>query len=176
MQDDDFVAVGYAVVTVSDTRTLQTDTSGKLAIERLDRMGHRLVARSIVPDDERRIQALVAGYVANSEIDVVVLTGGTGVTRRDVTPEAVAALGTKHIPGFGELFRWLSYQQIGTSAIQSRADAWLCGSTLVFVLPGSTGAVALAMDHILREQLDVRHKPCNFIQLMPRIKGSSERG
>ncbi len=170
-EDQEFIAVGCAVVTVSDTRTLKTDTSGKLAIERLDAMGHRLVARSIVPDDKRRIQALVAGYVANPEIDVVVLTGGSGITRRDVTPDAVAALGTKHIPGFGELFRWLSFQDIGSSTIQSRADAWLCESTLVFVLPGSSGAVALAMDRILKEQLDVRHKPCNFIQLMPRIKG-----
>lgn len=170
MQEQEFVAVGYAVITVSDTRTLQTDTSGKLAIDRLDAMGHRLVARSIVPDDKRRIQERVASYVAHNEIDVVVLTGGTGVTRRDVTPDAVAALGTKHIPGFGELFRWLSFQQIGTSAIQSRADAWLCESTLVFVLPGSQNAVALAMDRILAEQLDVRHTPCNFIQLMPRIR------
>jgi molybdenum cofactor biosynthesis protein B len=101
----------------------------------------------------------------------VVLTGGSGITRRDVTPDAVAALGTKHIPGFGELFRWLSYRDIGSSTIQSRADAWLCETTLVFVLPGSTGAVKLAMDAILVEQLDVRTKPCNFIQLMPRIKG-----
>lgn len=170
MDEWEFVAVGCAVITVSDSRTLRTDTSGKLAIERLDAMGHRLVARSIVPDDKRRIQALVASYVANNEIDVVVLTGGTGITRRDVTPEAVAALGTKHIPGFGELFRWLSYRDIGTSAMQSRADAWLCESTLVFVLPGSKGAVALAMD-MLAEQLDARHKPCNFIRLMPRIKG-----
>lgn len=170
MDQQDFVAVGCAVITVSDTRTLQTDTSGKLAIEKLDQMGHRLVARSIVPDDKRRIQALVAGYIAHKEIDVVILTGGSGITRRDVTPDAVAALGTKHIPGFGELFRMLSYQDIGTSAIQSRADAWLCESTLVFVLPGSRNAVALAMDKILVEQLDVRHKPCNFIQLMPRIK------
>lgn len=171
MQPAEFVAVGCAVVTVSDTRSLSDDRSGQLACERLETMGHRLVARAIVPDDRNRIQATVTRYMANPEIDVVILTGGTGITRRDVTPEAVAALGTKHIPGFGELFRWLSYQDIGSSAIQSRADAWLCNTTLVFVLPGSTGAVKLAMDRILLEQLDNRHAPCNFIRLLPRIKG-----
>ena len=103
----------------------------------------------------------------------MIVTGGTGLTRRDVTPEAVAALGTKHIAGFGELFRWLSYQDIGTSTIQSRADAWLCDSTLVFVVPGSTGACRLAMDRILVEQLDNRHRPCNFVQLLPRIRGEA---
>lgn len=172
MKDVEFVAVGCAVVTVSDTRTLSTDKSGRLVTERLESLGHRLVARSILPDDISRIRATVSRYVANPDIDVVITTGGTGITRRDVTPEAIAGLATKHIPGFGELFRWLSFKEIGTSTVQSRADAWLCGDTLVFVLPGSTGAVRLAMDEILREQLDVRHAPCNFIQLMPRIRAS----
>lgn len=172
MPTTSFVAVGCAVVTVSDTRTLETDGSGALAAERLVTMGHRLVERVVVRDEIDAIQARVAGYVADANVDVVVLTGGSGITRRDVTPDAVAALGTKHIPGFGELFRWLSYRDIGSSTIQSRADAWLCETTLVFVLPGSTGAVKLAMDAILVEQLDVRTKPCNFIQLMPRIKGA----
>jgi len=171
MQIKEFVAVGCAVVTVSDTRTLNDDRSGKAISGRLEKMGHRLVARAIVPDDKSRIQATVARYMASADIDVVMLTGGSGITRRDVTPEAIAPLATKHIPGFGELFRWLSYQDIGTSAIQSRADAWLCESTLVFVLPGSTGAVELAMDRILVEQLDARHMPCNFIRLLPRIRG-----
>ncbi len=169
---DDFVVVGCAVVCVSDTRTLDDDRSGALAAERLATMGHRVVERVVVADEQAAIRAKVAAYVADDAVDVVVLTGGSGITRRDVTPEAVAGLGTKHIPGFGELFRWLSFRDIGTSTIQSRADAWLCEATLVFVLPGSTGAVRLAMDEILVEQLDVRHKPCNFIQLMPRIKGA----
>ncbi|MCB9550499.1 MAG: molybdenum cofactor biosynthesis protein [Myxococcales bacterium] len=171
MDERPFVAVGCAVVTVSDTRTIETDKSGALAAERLAAMGHRVVERVVVADEVDAIRSTVAGYMADLAVDVVVLTGGSGVTRRDVTPEAVAALGTKHIPGFGELFRWLSYRDIGASTIQSRADAWLCETTLVFVLPGSTGAVKLAMDEILVPQLDVRTRPCNFIQLMPRIKG-----
>lgn len=171
MDERPFVAVGCAVVTVSDTRTIETDKSGALAAERLAAMGHQVVERVVVADEVEAIRSKVAGYMADPAVDVVVLTGGSGVTRRDVTPEAVAALGTKHIPGFGELFRWLSYRDIGASTIQSRADAWLCDATLVFVLPGSTGAVKLAMDEILVPQLDVRTRPCNFIQLMPRIKG-----
>ncbi|MCB9534656.1 MAG: molybdenum cofactor biosynthesis protein B [Myxococcales bacterium] len=173
MSDRPFVPVGCAVLTVSDSRTLETDTSGALIAQRLEAMGHRLVARDIVIDDEARIRHAVAAFVGQPGVDVVIVTGGTGLTRRDVTPEAVAALGTKHIAGFGELFRWLSYQDIGTSTIQSRADAWLCDSTLVFVVPGSTGACRLAMDRILVEQLDNRHRPCNFVQLLPRIRGEA---
>lgn len=165
-----FVSVGCAVLTVSDTRTLETDRSGALAAERLETMGHRVVERVIVSDDIASIQAQVRAWMDHPEVEVVITTGGTGVTRRDVTPDAIAALGTKHIPGFGELFRWLSWEEIGTSTIQSRADAWLCEATFVFVLPGSSGAVRLAMDRILKQQLDVRHKPCNFIQLLPRIR------
>ncbi|MEZ4465755.1 MAG: molybdopterin-binding protein [bacterium] len=170
MSDRPFIPVGCAVITVSDTRTLDTDTSGALAAERLVAMGHTDVRRLLVTDDIPRIRAEVARLVADPEVAVVILTGGTGVTQRDLTPEAVAALATRHIPGFGELFRWLSFADIGTSAIQSRADAWLCHDTLVFALPGSTGAVRLAMDRILAEQLDARHKPCNFIQLLDRIR------
>lgn len=171
MSDRPFVPVGCAVLTVSDTRTLEDDRSGKVIVERLTGMGHRLESHTVVRDEKPRIQEAVAGFVADPEVDVVILTGGTGVTGRDVTPDAVAALATKHIPGFGELFRWLSYQEIGTSTIQSRADAWVCDATLVFALPGSTGAVRTAMDRILVEQLDSRHRPCNFIELLPRIKG-----
>jgi molybdenum cofactor biosynthesis protein B len=127
--------------------------------------------RVIITDDIPLIQAQVQGFMADPEIAVVLVTGGTGITRRDVTPEAIAPLATRHIPGFGELFRWLSYADIGTSTIQSRADAWLCDTTLVFALPGSTNACALAMDRILVEQLDARHRPCNFIQLLDRIRG-----
>ncbi|MCB9546415.1 MAG: molybdenum cofactor biosynthesis protein [Myxococcales bacterium] len=170
MSERVFVPVGCAVITVSDTRTLATDTSGALAAERLTAMGHTDVRRLIVTDDIPRIRAEVTRLIADPEVAVILLTGGTGITRRDVTPEAIAPLATRHIPGFGELFRWLSFADIGTSALQSRADAWLCQDTLVFALPGSTGAVELAMDRILSEQLDARHKPCNFIQLLDRIR------
>ncbi len=165
-----FVAVGAAVLTVSDTRTIETDRSGALIVERLQAMGHAVIDRRIVVDEVEAIRAAVAGWVHDARVSVVITTGGTGVTFRDVTPEAVAPLGTRHIPGFGELFRMLSYRDIGTSTIQSRAEAWLCGETFVFVLPGSTGAVRLGMDEILVQQLDIRHKPCNFIELLPRIR------
>jgi molybdenum cofactor biosynthesis protein B len=166
-----FLPVGCAVITVSDTRTAENDTSGDLLAQRLETMGHFVRHRVIVTDDIPLIQAQVQGFMADPEIAVVLVTGGTGITRRDVTPEAIAPLATRHIPGFGELFRWLSYADIGTSTIQSRADAWLCDTTLVFALPGSTNACALAMDRILVEQLDARHRPCNFIQLLDRIRG-----
>jgi molybdenum cofactor biosynthesis protein B len=133
-------------------------------------MGHFVRHRAIVTDDIPLIQAAVKALMADPEIAVVVLTGGTGITRRDVTPEAITPLATRHIPGFGELFRWFSFHDIGTSTIQSRADAWLCDDTLVFALPGSTGACALAMERILVEQLDARHRPCNFISLLDRIR------
>ncbi len=170
MNERSFIPVGCMVVTVSDTRTAKTDRSGAIIVDRLEKLGHRIDARHIVPDDIDAIQEVVRAAIADTEIAVVILTGGSGVTRRDVTPDAIAALGTKHIPGFGELFRWLSYAEIGTSTIQSRADAWLCKDTLAFVLPGSSGAVTLAMDQILIEQLDVRTRPCNFIQLLDRIR------
>lgn len=165
-----FVAVDCAVLTVSDTRTLETDKSGALAAERLTTLGHRVAHRAIVTDDVRVIRAAVAALVADDAVDVVILTGGTGPTRRDVTPEAVAALAHKHLPGFGELFRWLSYEEIGASTVQSRAEAWVCDGTLVFALPGSTGAVRTAFDRILLSQLDARTRPCNFIELLPRIR------
>lgn len=171
MSERVFVSVGVGVLTVSDTRRLEEDTSGALVVERLERMGHEVVDRRLVRDEVGEIQGVVRGWMGDGRVSVGIVTGGTGVTARDVTPEAVGALGTKRIEGFGELFRWLSYREIGTSTIQSRADAWLCGETLVFVLPGSTGAVRLAMDEILAQQLDARHRPCNFIELLPRIRG-----
>ena len=163
MNERSFMSVGCMVVTVSDTRTIETDRSGAI-IDRLERMGHRIDARHIVPDDVDAIQEVVRAAMSDPEIAVVILTGGSGVTRRDVTPDAIATLGTKHIPGFGELFRWLSYADIGTSTIQSRADAWLCNDTLASCrLP--VGCSHPAMDRILVEQLDVRPDR-NFIQLL----------
>lgn len=160
-----------AVVTVSDTRTLETDTSGGLIVERLQAAGHRVVQRRLVKDELEAVRALFSELVRDPEVDVVLATGGTGVTLRDVTPEALAPLIDKHIPGFGELFRALSYAEIGASTIQSRADAAICNRTLVFLLPGSNAAVRLALERIVLPQLDNRTRPCNFAELLPRIKG-----
>ena len=166
-----FVPVSVAILTVSDTRTAADDRSGDAIEARLREAGHHIGARAIVTDDRERITAALRAYVDDPTIDVVIATGGTGVTARDVTPEALAPLVDKPIPGFGELFRWLSFEQIGTSTIQSRAEAALCGGTYVFLLPGSPRAVELAMDRILISQLDSRHRPCNFVELLPRIRG-----
>lgn len=166
----DFIPVKIAVLTVSDTRTPENDTSGGYIADRLAAEGHQIVARAIVKDVEVQIRAQLAQWIADPGIEVVIATGGTGVTPRDVTPEALAPLITKHIPGFGELFRYLSFAEIGAATIQSRADAALCGSTYVFLLPGSTGGVKLGVDKILVPQLDHRTKPCNFVMLLPRIK------
>lgn len=163
--------LSISVVTVSDTRTPENDTSGRLIVERLTAAGHRVSGPTIVRDELARIRALVAQVTVDPAFDVVVLTGGTGITARDVTPEAIEPLITKCIPGFGELFRMLSYEEIGASTIQSRAFAALCGRALVFELPGSTGAVRLALDKILLPQLDHATKPCNFAELLPRIRG-----
>jgi molybdenum cofactor biosynthesis protein B len=159
-----------AIVTVSDTRTLDTDKSGGLLMDQLLAAGHVIAQRTIVKDDLERIRAAIAAGVNDAAVDVVITTGGTGITQRDVTPEALAPLVTKAIPGFGELFRWLSYADIGASTIQSRAEGALCGTTLVFLLPGSTGAVRLALEKILLPQLDARTKPCNFVELLPRVR------
>jgi molybdenum cofactor biosynthesis protein B len=166
----EFIPVNVAVLTVSDTRTIENDTSGAYIAERLAKEGHRIAARAIVKDTETGIRAQMAAWIADPEIEVVIATGGTGVTPRDVTPEAMAPLITKHIPGFGELFRQLSFAEIGTATIQSRADAALCGQTYVFLLPGSTNGVKLGVDKILVPQLDHRIRPCNFVMLLPRIK------
>lgn len=167
----EFIPINIAVLTVSDTRTVETDTSGGYIVERMTAAGHRIAARAIVIDSELLIRAQLAAWIADPGIDVVIATGGTGVTPRDVTPEALAPLVTKPIVGFGELFRHLSYADIGAATIQSRAEAALCGQTYVFLLPGSTGGVKLGVDKILVSQLDHRTRPCNFVMLLPRIKG-----
>lgn len=161
--------LSIAVVTVSDSRTLETDKSGDALAEFVSEAGHRLVQRVIVKDEILEIRRLVESYVRDPSIQVVLVTGGTGITGRDVTPEAIQPLVSKEIPGFGELFRMLSYQDIGTATIQSRAFAALCSSVLVFALPGSTNAVRFAVSSILRAQLDIRTKPCNFAELLPRL-------
>ena len=171
MTERAFVPVHAAILTVSDTRTLEDDTSGATVVGRLEEAGHHIAARRLVTDDLPVIREQLRAFIADPDIDVVIATGGTGVTPRDVTPEALAPLVTKPIPGFGELFRWLSYAEIGTSTIQSRAEAALCDTTYVFLLPGSPGAVRTAMDKILLSQLDARHRPCNFVELLPRIRG-----
>ena len=175
MAEREFIPINIAVLTVSDTRTLENDTSGGYIAERMKAAGHSIVAHVIVKDSEVGIRAQLAQWIADSGVDVVIATGGTGVTPRDVTPEALAPLVTKHIPGFGELFRQLSFAEIGAATIQSRADAALCGTTYVFLLPGSTGGVKLGVDQILVPQLDHRVKPCNFVMLLPRIR-NEQRG
>jgi molybdopterin adenylyltransferase len=167
-----FVPVQIAVVTVSDTRTEADDRSGQLLVDRAVEAGHRVVARRIVRDEEGAIVALLRSLIDDREVDVVITTGGTGVTGRDVTPEAFAQVCEKDIPGFGELFRWLSYEGIGVSTIQSRATAGVARGTYLFALPGSTGACADGWDRILRFQLDARYRPCNFVELMPRLRES----
>ena len=166
----DFVPLRIAVLTVSDTRTADTDRSGDTLIQRLEAAGHELVARKICPDDLEGLTEQFQQWIAAEHIEVVISTGGTGVTGRDVTPEALARVWEKEIPGFGELFRMLSYQKIGTSTIQSRACAGVANGTYLFALPGSTGAVKDAWDDILVYQLDRRHRPCNFAELLPRLK------
>ncbi len=166
----DFVPVNIAIVTVSDTRTTEDDRSGDTLATRAADAGHRVVHRSIVPDDIAAIQACVRAWIADPHVDVVLSTGGTGLTGRDVTPEAIEALYEKAIPGFGELFRWQSYEKIGTSTIQSRATGGVANGTYLFALPGSTGACKDAWDGILKAQLDIRHRPCNFVEIMPRLQ------
>ena len=165
-----FLPVRIAVLTVSDTRGPAEDRSGDLLVARLTEAGHILADRAIERDDTESIVARLHRWIDDPQVDVVISTGGTGVTGRDVTPEALAALGGKDIPGFGELFRWLSFQTIGTSTIQSRACAIVARGTYVFALPGSTGAVKDGWDGILAAQLDSRHRPCNFVELMPRLQ------
>lgn len=161
--------LGISILVVSDTRTLATDKSGALLAEFFARRGHRIEGRAIVPDEVTRLRAAVESDVQSDRVQVIVITGGTGVTGRDVTPEAVEPLLTKALPGFGELFRYLSFAEIGTATIQSRAFGGLIGQTLVFALPGSTGAVRLGAEQILGPQLDVRTRPCNFAELLPRL-------
>lgn len=167
----DFKPINIAVLTVSDTRTPETDTSGDILSERVVGAGHILAARTIVKDDAALLAAQFEAWIDDPAIDAVVSTGGTGLTGRDVTPEALALLkGAREIPGFGELFRWLSFKSIGTSTIQSRACAVVARGTYIFALPGSNGAVKDGWDGILAEQLDSRNRPCNFVELMPRLR------
>jgi len=164
-----FLPVNIAVLTISDTRDETNDTSGDTLAQRILAAGHRIAARAIDRDNADAIVARLRGWIADPEIDVVITTGGTGVTGRDVTPEAFDRVLEKRIEGFGELFRMLSYQKIGTSTIQSRAMAGVAQGTYLFALPGSTGAVKDGWDDILVWQLDSRHRPCNFVELMPRL-------
>jgi molybdenum cofactor biosynthesis protein B len=165
-----FKSINIAVMTVSDTRTLETDTSGQALIERFTAVGHKLAERVILKDDVPTIVAKLKQWIADPNVDCIITSGGTGVTGRDVTPEAYAQVCEKEIPGFGELFRYISLKSIGTSTIQSRATAGVANGTYMFALPGSTGAVKDGWDEILRYQLDSRHTPCNFVELMPRLK------
>jgi molybdenum cofactor biosynthesis protein B len=170
-----FLPVRIAVLTVSDTRTPADDRSGDTLVERLTGAGHILAARTIVPDDKAAIMAQVRAWIDDPAIEVVISTGGTGVTGRDVTPEAFRALYEKPVEGFGELFRMLSYQKIGTSTIQSRATAGVAHGTYLFALPGSPSACRDGWDMILKDQLDYRHKPCNFVELLPRLQEHERR-
>lgn len=165
-----FIPLNVAVLTVSDTRTPETDTSGALIAEKLAAAGHNVAAHLILSDDVERLRSQVRAWIADPAVHAVISTGGTGLTKRDVTPEAITPLITKPIPGFGELFRTLSYAEIGSSTIESRAFAGVAGDTLVFCLPGSTGACRLGMDKIILEQLDARFRPCNLVALLPRIR------
>ena len=161
--------MNLGILTISDTRTTADDRSGDLLVSRALEAGHTVVQRAIIPDEQGLIETTLRSWAADPEVHAVITTGGTGVTYRDVTPEAVEAVCTKLIPGFGELFRMLSYQTIGTSTVQSRATAGILGDTYIFALPGSTGACRDAWDGILKSQLDSAHRPCNFAELRPRL-------
>ena len=165
-----FIPVAIAILTVSDTRTAENDTSGDTLAARVQSAGHHLVDRAIEKDDADAIERVLRGWIGNPQIDVVVTTGGTGITGRDVTPEAFDRVLEKKIEGFGELFRMISFGKIGTSTIQSRAIGGVAGGTYLFALPGSTGAVKDGWDEILRTQLDSRHRPCNLVEIMPRLQ------
>ncbi|MEP5938862.1 MAG: molybdenum cofactor biosynthesis protein B [Erythrobacter sp.] len=168
--DREFKPINIAVLTVSDTRTAENDTSGDILVERLTTAGHHLAARLIVKDDASVLAEQFNDWIDDPAIDAIVSTGGTGLTGRDVTPEALDRVKEKDIPGFGEVFRYLSLQTIGTSTVQSRAAAIVSRGTYIFALPGSNGAVKDGWDGILAEQLDSRNRPCNFVELMPRLK------
>jgi molybdenum cofactor biosynthesis protein B len=168
-QNDGLTPLNIAVMTISDSRTEDNDASGKRLVERLTSSGHRLAEKVIVPDDRYSIRAVLSRWIADPQVHAVITTGGTGLTGRDITPEAVQPLFDKTIEGFGELFRALSYDLIKTSTIQSRAIAGLANGTPIFCLPGSPGACKDGWDGIIQHQLDCRHKPCNLVELMPRF-------
>ena len=171
-----FIPVGIAVLTVSDTRTPEDDRSGDTLVARIEKAGHVLKARAIVSDDKEKIAAQVRAWTLDPQIDVVITTGGTGFTGRDVTPEALEPLFEKRMDGFSEVFHRISYDKIGTSTIQSRATGGVANATFIFVLPGSPGACKDAWDEILQAQLDYRHMPCNFIEIMARLDEHLKRG
>jgi len=162
--------VNITLLTVTDTRTLDTDKSGAILVEKIKKADHNLVDRKICKDNKNEIIKILNQWVEKKEIDVIITTGGTGLTGRDITPEALNEIADKHIPGFGEVFRYLSLETVGTSSIQSRACAVLSKGKYIFALPGSSGGVTDAWDKILIHQLDVNHKPCNFVELFPRLK------
>ncbi|WP_174801528.1 molybdenum cofactor biosynthesis protein B [Martelella limonii] len=175
MSDRPFIPVRFAVLTVSDTRSLSDDRSGTTLAERIEQAGHLLADRRIVGDDRAAIAAAVQEWAANDAIDVVITTGGTGFTGRDVTPEAIEPLFDKRMDGFSAIFHRISFEKIGTSTVQSRATAGLVGRTFVFVLPGSPGACKDGWDGIIAQQFDYRHAPCNFVEIMPRLEEHLKR-
>ena len=162
--------VKIALLTVTDTRTIDNDKSGAILIQKIAEQKHILIDRKIVKDDKKKIKKILLNWLKKNNLDVIITTGGTGLTGRDITPEALKEISDKEIPGFGELFRELSYKTVGTSAMQSRACAVLAKGKYVFALPGSSGGVTDAWDKILKYQLDINHKPCNFVELFPRLK------
>ena len=170
MPNNSFVPLSVAILTISDTRTEDNDTSGRYLYEAVQSCGHHVFEKNIVSDDKESIVLALRSWIASDSVDVVLTTGGTGLTHRDVTPEALESVVEKWIPGFGEMFRYLSYQKIGLSTIQSRACAGTAKGTLIFALPGSTGACKDAWNGILKAQLDIRSKPCNFAEILPRMK------
>ena len=162
--------VNIALLTVTDTRTISTDKSGGILIKKIKEENHNLIDRKIVKDNKEKIKKILLEWLERNDLDVIITTGGTGLTGRDITPEAIKEIKDKDIPGFGELFRELSYKTVGTSAMQSRACAVLANGKYIFALPGSSGGVTDAWDEILKFQLDINHKPCNFVELFPRLK------
>ena len=162
--------VNIALLTVTDTRTIDNDKSGSILVDKINKADHNLIDRKICKDDKNEIIIILKEWLKNEKIDVVITTGGTGLTGRDITPEALEEVADKHIPGFGEIFRNISLKTVGTSAIQSRACAVLSNGKYIFALPGSSGGVTDAWEGILKHQLDINHKPCNFVELFPRLK------
>ena len=162
--------VNIALLTVTDTRTIDNDKSGAILVKKISEAKHNLIDRKICKDNKDSIVLILKDWLNNDQVDVIITTGGTGLTGRDITPEALDEIADKHIPGFGEIFRYLSFKTIGTSAIQSRACAVLAKGKYVFALPGSSGGVTDAWDGLLKHQLDLNHKPCNFVELIPRLK------
>ena len=164
------MSVNIALLTVTDTRTLETDKSGNILVDKIKKAKHNLIDRKICKDNKDEIKSIIKDWTNKKEIDVIITTGGTGLTGRDITPEALNEIADKHIPGFGEIFRYYSLETVGTSSIQSRACAVLSNGKYIFALPGSSGGVTDAWDKILVYQLDINHKPCNFVELFPRLK------